>query len=74
MYLTMRGWRHDYHNHMQLSRRIWRWTVLDEARAYLDRLEQDLDDIDLLFHTGKYQCGCSTRSTYTTKRATMGMD
>lgn len=48
MYLTMRGWRHDYHNHMQSVKAYLAMDSLDEARAYLDRLEQDLDDIDLL--------------------------
>ncbi len=52
MYLTMRGWRHDYHNRMQSVKAYLAMDSLDEARAYLDRLEQDLDDIDLLFHTG----------------------
>ncbi|MDE6942698.1 MAG: GHKL domain-containing protein [Lachnospiraceae bacterium] len=52
LYLTMRGWRHDYHNHMQSVKAYLAMDSLDEARAYLDRLEQDLDDIDLLFHTG----------------------
>ena len=52
MYLTMRGWRHDYHNHMQSVKAYLAMDSLDEARAYLDRLEQDLDDIDLLIHTG----------------------
>lgn len=52
LYLTMRGWRHDYHNHMQSVKAYLAMDSLDEAKAYLDRLEQDLDDIDLLFHTG----------------------
>lgn len=52
IYLTMRGWRHDYHNHMQSIKAYLAMDNLDEARAYLDRLEQDLDDINLLFNTG----------------------
>ena len=52
IYLTMRGWRHDYHNHMQSVKAYLAMDNLEEARAYLDRLEQDLDDIDLLFNTG----------------------
>lgn len=52
LYLTMRGWRHAYHNHMQSVKAYLAMDSLDEAKAYLDRLEQDLDDIDLLFHTG----------------------
>lgn len=52
IYLTMRGWQHDYHNHMQSVKAYLAMDNLEEARAYLDRLEQDLDDIDLLFNTG----------------------
>lgn len=52
IYLTMRGWRHDYHNHMQSVKAYLAMDSLDEAKAYLDRLEQDLDDINLLFNTG----------------------
>lgn len=52
IYLTMRGWRHDYHNHMQSIKAYLAMDNLAEARAYLDALEQDLDDINLLFNTG----------------------
>lgn len=52
IYLTMRGWRHDYHNHMQSVKAYLAMNSLEEARAYLDALEQDLDDINLLFNTG----------------------
>ncbi|MDE7028650.1 MAG: GHKL domain-containing protein [Lachnospiraceae bacterium] len=52
VYLTMRGWRHDYHNHMQSVKAYLAMDNLEEARAYLDALEQDLDDINLLFNTG----------------------
>lgn len=52
IYLTMRGWRHDYHNHMQSVKAYLAMGSLEEARAYLDALEQDLDDINLLFNTG----------------------
>ena len=52
LYLTMRGWCHDYHNHMQSVKAYLAMDSLEEARAYLDALEQDLDDINLLFNTG----------------------
>lgn len=52
IYLTMRGWRHDYHNHMQSLKAYLAMDRLEEAAEYLDELERDLDDIDLLFHTG----------------------
>ena len=51
IYLTMRGWRHDYHNHMQSVKAYLAMNNLAEARAYLDALEQDLEDINLLFNT-----------------------
>lgn len=52
IYLTMRGWRHDYHNHMQSLKAYLAMDRLEEAAEYLDELERDLDDINLLLHTG----------------------
>ena len=50
VYMTMRGWRHDYHNHMQSLKAYLAMDDISEARAYLDKLETDLDDINLLFN------------------------
>ena len=52
VYMTMRGWRHDYHNHMQSLKAYLEMDNIKEARDYLDKLETDLDDINLLFNTG----------------------
>ena len=52
VYMTMRGWRHDYHNHMQSLKAYLEMDNIREAREYLDKLETDLDDINLLFNTG----------------------
>ena len=52
IYMTMRGWRHDYHNHMQSIKAYLAKDNIEEARAYLDNLETELDDIKLLFDTG----------------------
>lgn len=52
IYMTMRGWRHDYHNHMQSLKAYLAMDNVSEARQYLDTLEEDLDDINLLFNTG----------------------
>lgn len=52
IYKTMRGWRHDYHNHMQSVKAYLANDSLAEARLYIDRLETELDDIRLLFDTG----------------------
>ena len=52
VYMTMRGWRHDYHNHMQSLKAYLAMDDISEAKVYLDKLETDLDDINLLFDTG----------------------
>ena len=48
----MRGWRHDYHNHMQSLKAYLAMDHIEEAREYLNSLENDLNDINLLFDTG----------------------
>lgn len=52
IYMTMRGWRHDYHNHMQSVKAYLAKDNIEEAKAYINRLEEDLADIRLLFDTG----------------------
>ena len=52
VYMTMRGWRHDYHNHMQSVKAYLAEENTAGAQAYLDRLETDLDQVRLLFDTG----------------------
>ncbi len=52
LYTTMRGWRHDYHNHLQTLKARLDMGQTDGAREYLDRLEQDLDGIHALAETG----------------------
>jgi two-component system, LytTR family, sensor histidine kinase AgrC len=52
IYLTMRGWRHDYHNHMQTLKAHMAMRQYDLANRYLDELEKDLDDIDVLIKSG----------------------
>ena len=52
IYLMMRGWRHDYHNHLQTLKARLDMGQIAESRAYLDSLEKDLDDIRALAETG----------------------
>ena len=52
LYRTMRGWRHDYHNHLQTLKARLDMGQTDGAREYLDRLEEDLDAIRALVETG----------------------
>lgn len=52
IYKTMRGWRHDYHNHMQKIKAHLALNQIPEVLDYLDRLENDLDEIDIAIKTG----------------------
>lgn len=52
LYMTMRGWRHDYHNHMQKIKAHLALNQLKEVKVYLDQLEEDLDEIDVVYKTG----------------------
>lgn len=52
IYMTMRGWRHDYHNHLQTLKAHLKVNQVEEAKGYLDRLESDLDSINYLIESG----------------------
>ena len=52
MYRKMRGWRHDYHNHMQTIKAYLSMGQVEETLTYLDHLEEDLDAIDIAIRTG----------------------
>ena len=46
MYRKMRGWRHDYHNHIQVLKANMSLGEYGQAADYLDKLEQDLTEVD----------------------------
>ena len=48
----MRGWRHDYHNHVQAMLVLCDNGSMDELRQYLLRLNHDLTTIDTMVRTG----------------------
>lgn len=52
LYLTMRGWRHDYHNHLQVLKAHLSMGNAELAYEYLDQLESDLDSIQQLVESG----------------------
>jgi len=52
IYQIMRGWRHDYHNHMQTIKAYLAMNQVEETLAYLEHLEEDLDSIDIAIQTG----------------------
>ncbi len=52
IYRKMRGWRHDYHNHMQVLKAHMALKQYDLAEDYLDKLESDLTTVDTVLKTG----------------------
>lgn len=52
MYRQMRGWRHDYRNHIQAMKAYAANGDLDSIRAYLDELDTDLNTVDTVVKTG----------------------
>ena len=52
IYFTMRGWRHDYHNHLQKLKAHIMMNQIAEANNYLNDLEVDLDNVNQLVESG----------------------
>lgn len=52
IYMKMRGWRHDYHNHLQKLKAHLAMGQFAEAEKYLNELEGDLDGIKVKYATG----------------------
>ena len=52
MYKQMRGWRHDYKNHIQTLKAYMSFGEQKKVNEYLDRLDEDLTSIDMIIKTG----------------------
>ena len=52
IYNQMRGWRHDYHNHIQVMKAYLDLGKYNEMDDYLNDLDLDLKQIDTLIKTG----------------------
>lgn len=52
MYRKMRGWRHDYHNHIQVLKAHIDLKEYEQADKYLDMLAEDLTTVDTVLKTG----------------------
>ncbi len=52
MYRQTRGWRHDYHNHIQTMKAYLTMGETDRLGDYLDRLDEDLTTVDTVVKTG----------------------
>ena len=53
MYTKMRGWRHDYHNHIQAMQASMALGNYDEVNSYLRQLNDDLTNVDTTVKTGR---------------------
>ena len=52
MYKQIRGWRHDYRNHIQTMKAYAAEGDLESISAYLDKLDIDLKTVDTVIKTG----------------------
>ena len=52
MYLNMRGWRHDFHNHIQSVKAYLALEQIEKAQSYLDELDTDLTRVDAYVRSG----------------------
>ena len=52
MYRQMRGWRHDYRNHIQVMKVYAAKGDMEAIKAYLDKLDTDLSTVDTVVKTG----------------------
>ena len=52
IYGQMRGWRHDYHSHIQKIKAHLQLEQYSEIEAYLDILDEDLTNVDTLIKSG----------------------
>lgn len=52
MYRQIRGWRHDYRNHIQTMKVFASTENWDAIRKYLDLLDEDLTTVDVVIKTG----------------------
>ena len=48
----MRGWRHDYHNHIQALKAHLALEQYADMGAYLSKLDGDLTSVDTILKTG----------------------
>jgi two-component system sensor histidine kinase AgrC len=52
IYKQMRGWRHDYHNHIQALKAYRALNENEKMDTYLNSLDADLTSVDTLIKSG----------------------
>ena len=69
MYRQVRGWRHDYRNHIQVMKSYAAAGDLEAMRSYLDALEEDLSTVDTVIRTGNRMTDAILNSKISLARA-----
>lgn len=52
MYQKMRGWKHDYHNHIHVMKAHISLSQIDQLDSYLGKLDDDLLTVDTIVKSG----------------------
>ena len=69
MYRQIRGWRHDYRNHIQTMTVLAAGGDMDAIKAYLDELDTDLTTVDTVVKTGNAMADAILNSKISLARA-----
>ena len=69
IYRQMRGWRHDYHNHIQTMKAHLAMSQTAELADYLGRLDTDLRTVDTVLKTGNVMVDAILNSKLSLARA-----
>ncbi|MCC5894320.1 MAG: GHKL domain-containing protein [Alkalibacterium sp.] len=65
IYKQMRGWRHDYKNHIQAMKAYLELDQLNELERYLDELDEDLISVDTIIKSGNVMVDAVLNSKFT---------
>lgn len=65
VYLNLRGWRHDYHNHIQALKAFFDREQYAEARSYLNEIETELERVDSFVRSGNLMADAILNSKIT---------
>ena len=69
MYRQIRGWRHDYRNHIQMMKVLAANGDMDALKAYLDELDTDLNTVDTVVKTGNPMADAILNSKFSLARS-----
>lgn len=65
VYLNMRGWRHDYHNHIQVLKANLAAGQILAAGEYLNRIEEELSHVEAYIKSGNIMADAILNSKLT---------